>query len=184
MAPVARHRGRCLFALGQQLCNSSFDWSRRVGDRCGWPPRERARCSQYVQALLGCAKRTRGPTKSQQGARELAGEVPERAARNAIIWLICSSVDAGGLPLVRLGVPLLDEYLAFVAGRCRPFRLHPGRRQPHHRGVRCRDLLSGHRDPPEMQLGATPFLPIACSTKLAHGLGGPDLAQGWAQKLT
>jgi hypothetical protein len=33
---------------------------------------------------------------------------------------LISSVDANGLPLVRLGVPLLDEYLEFVAGRCRP----------------------------------------------------------------
>src|ERR1039457_314613 len=33
---------------------------------------------------------------------------------------LVSSVDANGLPLVRLGVPLLDEYLEFVAGRCRP----------------------------------------------------------------
>ena len=30
------------------------------------------------------------------------------------------SVDAAGRPLVGLGVPLLDEYLEFVAGRCRP----------------------------------------------------------------
>ncbi len=30
------------------------------------------------------------------------------------------SVDATGRPVVRLGVPLLDEYLDFVAGRCRP----------------------------------------------------------------
>jgi site-specific recombinase XerD len=30
------------------------------------------------------------------------------------------SAGAGGLPLVCLGVPLLDEYLEFVAGRCRP----------------------------------------------------------------
>ncbi|HZV26258.1 MAG TPA: tyrosine-type recombinase/integrase [Acidothermaceae bacterium] len=33
---------------------------------------------------------------------------------------LISCVDANGLPLVRLGVPLLDEYLEFVAGRCRP----------------------------------------------------------------
>jgi integrase/recombinase XerD len=30
------------------------------------------------------------------------------------------SVDAGGQPVVRLGVPVLDAYLDFVAGRCRP----------------------------------------------------------------
>jgi integrase/recombinase XerD len=30
------------------------------------------------------------------------------------------SVDAGGLARLRLGVALLDEYLEFVAGRCRP----------------------------------------------------------------
>jgi len=30
------------------------------------------------------------------------------------------SVDAAGRPVVRLGVPVLDEYLDFVAGRCRP----------------------------------------------------------------
>jgi integrase/recombinase XerD len=30
------------------------------------------------------------------------------------------SVDAGGRPVVRLGVPVLDAYLDFVAGRCRP----------------------------------------------------------------
>src|SRR5664279_2749717 len=30
------------------------------------------------------------------------------------------SVDAAGRSVVRLGVPLLDEYLDFVAGRCRP----------------------------------------------------------------
>jgi hypothetical protein len=30
MAPVASTAGGALFALGQQLCNSSFDWSRRV----------------------------------------------------------------------------------------------------------------------------------------------------------
>jgi integrase/recombinase XerD len=30
------------------------------------------------------------------------------------------SVDAAGRLVVRLGVPLLDEYLEFVAGRCRP----------------------------------------------------------------
>jgi integrase/recombinase XerD len=29
-------------------------------------------------------------------------------------------VDAAGRPLLRLGVPLLDDYLDFVAGRCRP----------------------------------------------------------------
>jgi integrase/recombinase XerD len=33
---------------------------------------------------------------------------------------LINSVDANGLPLVGLGVPLLDEYLEFVAGRCRP----------------------------------------------------------------
>ena len=33
---------------------------------------------------------------------------------------VTSSEGAGGLPLVGLGVPLLDEYLEFVAGRCRP----------------------------------------------------------------
>ena len=33
---------------------------------------------------------------------------------------LTSSVDAAGRPLVGLGVPLLDEYLEFVAGRCRP----------------------------------------------------------------
>jgi integrase/recombinase XerD len=32
---------------------------------------------------------------------------------------LISSVDGGGRPLVGLGVPLLDEYLEFVAGRCR-----------------------------------------------------------------
>jgi len=30
------------------------------------------------------------------------------------------SVDASGRPVLRLGVPLLDAYLDFVAGRCRP----------------------------------------------------------------
>jgi hypothetical protein len=30
------------------------------------------------------------------------------------------SDDPVGEPAVRLGVPVLDEYLAFVAGRCRP----------------------------------------------------------------
>lgn len=33
---------------------------------------------------------------------------------------LIGSVDVSGLPLVRLGVSLLDEYLDFVAGRCRP----------------------------------------------------------------
>jgi integrase/recombinase XerD len=33
---------------------------------------------------------------------------------------LISSVDARGGPPVRLGVSLLDEYLEFVAGRCRP----------------------------------------------------------------
>jgi integrase/recombinase XerD len=33
-----------------------------------------------------------------------------------LIW----SVDACGRPVLRLGVPLLDAYLDFVAGRCRP----------------------------------------------------------------
>ena len=33
MAPVAGTAGGAIFALGQQLCNSSFDWSRKVGDR-------------------------------------------------------------------------------------------------------------------------------------------------------
>jgi len=33
---------------------------------------------------------------------------------------LISSVDAAGRPLVGLGVPLLGEYLEFVAGRCRP----------------------------------------------------------------
>lgn len=33
---------------------------------------------------------------------------------------VVSSVDAAGWPVVRLGVPLLDEYLEFVAGRSRP----------------------------------------------------------------
>ena len=32
---------------------------------------------------------------------------------------LISSFDAAGRPLVGLGVPLLDEYLEFVAGRCR-----------------------------------------------------------------
>lgn len=35
------------------------------------------------------------------------------------LCLIRSGCPAGGPP-VRLGVPLLDEYLRFVAGRCRP----------------------------------------------------------------
>jgi integrase/recombinase XerD len=30
------------------------------------------------------------------------------------------SVDAAGRPVLRLGVPVLDDYLDFVAGRCRP----------------------------------------------------------------
>ena len=30
------------------------------------------------------------------------------------------SRDAAGGVVVRLGVPLLDEYLEFLAGRCRP----------------------------------------------------------------
>ena len=30
------------------------------------------------------------------------------------------SVDRSGQPVLRLGVPLLDAYLDFVAGRCRP----------------------------------------------------------------
>ena len=30
------------------------------------------------------------------------------------------SRDAAGKLVVRLGVPLLDEYLEFLAGRCRP----------------------------------------------------------------
>lgn len=30
------------------------------------------------------------------------------------------SVDAAGQPALGLGVPLLDDYLAFVAERCRP----------------------------------------------------------------
>jgi hypothetical protein len=30
------------------------------------------------------------------------------------------SVDALGRPVLRLGVPVLDAYLDFVAGRCRP----------------------------------------------------------------
>jgi integrase/recombinase XerD len=30
------------------------------------------------------------------------------------------SQNAAGDLVVRLGVPLLDEYLAFLAGRCRP----------------------------------------------------------------
>src|ERR1019366_4023570 len=34
--------------------------------------------------------------------------------------LISSDDAGGGPPLVGLGVPLLDEYLEFVAGRCRP----------------------------------------------------------------
>ena len=33
---------------------------------------------------------------------------------------LVTCVDAAGRPSVRLGVPLLDEYLEFVAGRCRP----------------------------------------------------------------
>jgi len=33
-----------------------------------------------------------------------------------LIW----SVDASGRPVLRLGVPQLDAYLDFVAGRCRP----------------------------------------------------------------
>jgi integrase/recombinase XerD len=33
---------------------------------------------------------------------------------------LISFFDAAGRPLVGLGVPLLDEYLEFVAGRCRP----------------------------------------------------------------
>jgi site-specific recombinase XerD len=30
------------------------------------------------------------------------------------------SVDAAGRPVLRLGVPLLDDYLDFISGRCRP----------------------------------------------------------------
>jgi integrase/recombinase XerD len=33
---------------------------------------------------------------------------------------LISSVDAAGRPVVRVGVVLLDDYLDFVAGRCRP----------------------------------------------------------------
>jgi len=39
VAPVASTAGGAIFALGQQLCNSSFDWSRKFGARCRWPPR-------------------------------------------------------------------------------------------------------------------------------------------------
>ena len=30
------------------------------------------------------------------------------------------SRGAGGEPVVRLGMPLVDDYLEFLAGRCRP----------------------------------------------------------------
>ena len=33
---------------------------------------------------------------------------------------LIQSRDAAGEPRVRLGVPLLDEYLEFLSGRCRP----------------------------------------------------------------
>jgi integrase/recombinase XerD len=33
---------------------------------------------------------------------------------------LIKSLDSAGEPVVRLGVPLLDEYLEFLAGRCRP----------------------------------------------------------------
>ena len=38
----------------------------------------------------------------------------------AAVIRVIRSRDAAGELVVRLGVPLADEYLEFVAGRCRP----------------------------------------------------------------
>ena len=45
----------------------------------------------------------------------------EIGSLHACEWCPLSrSRDAAGERVVRLGVPLLDEYLEFLAGRCRP----------------------------------------------------------------
>ena len=43
-----------------------------------------------------------------------------KARMPAAVIRVIRSRDAAGELVVRLGVPLLDKYLEFVGGRCRP----------------------------------------------------------------
>ena len=45
----------------------------------------------------------------------------EKEASDAGIRALCDPVSGpAGVPVVRLGMPLVDDYLEFLAGRCRP----------------------------------------------------------------